>query len=62
MRYRTDLVFDNVRWHLKAGLRIRINFIRIRIQHLRIQGFDDQKLNFFFFLIKNCNLPIPRPP
>ncbi len=65
------------------GLRIRIHFIwiRIRIQHfrldtnfdpdpIRIQGFSDQKLKnnyswkffFIFFLIKNCNLPIPRPP
>jgi hypothetical protein len=38
---------------LEAGLRIRIHFIRIRIQHfrlntnpdpIRIQGFNDQKL------------------
>ncbi len=37
---------------------------------IRIQGFNDQKfqknysLKFFlnFFYIKNCNLPIPRPP
>jgi hypothetical protein len=36
---------------------------------IRIQGFNDQKLKkitaenfFYFFLIKNCNLPIPRPP
>ncbi len=36
---------------------------------IRIPGFNDQKLekitaeNFLlFFLIKNCNLPIPRPP
>ncbi len=37
---------------------------------IRIQGFNDQKLKknkswkkkFNFFLIKNCNLPIPRPP
>jgi hypothetical protein len=37
---------------------------------IRIQGFNDQKLRkklqlkFFiiFFLTKNCNLPIPRPP
>ncbi len=62
------------------GLRIRIHFIRIRIQHfrlnsdpdpdpIRIQGFNDQKLEknyswkfFYIFLIKNYNLPIPRPP
>jgi hypothetical protein len=63
------------------GLRIRIHFIWIRIQHfrmntnpdpdpIRIQGFNDQKLKkklqlkkkLNFFLIKNCNLPIPRPP
>jgi hypothetical protein len=37
---------------------------------IRIQGFNDQKLEkkitaenlVLFFLIKNCNLPIPRPP
>ncbi len=37
---------------------------------IRIQGFNDQKLKknyswkffFIFFYIKNCNLPIPRPP
>jgi hypothetical protein len=37
---------------------------------IRIKGFNDQKLKkktagkkiIFFFLIKNCNLPIPRPP
>jgi hypothetical protein len=37
---------------------------------IRIQGFNDQKLkekkqlkkNKKNFLIKNCNLPIPRPP
>ncbi len=36
---------------------------------IRVQGFDDQKNLkkstaefFFFFLIKNYNLPIPRPP
>jgi hypothetical protein len=37
---------------------------------IRIQGFNDQKLKknnswqkkLNFFLIKNCNLPIPRPP
>jgi hypothetical protein len=56
------------------GLRIRIHFIRFRIQHfrmntnpdpIRIQGFNDQKLEekkLNFFLIKNCNLPIPKPP
>ena len=35
-----------------------------------IQGFNDQKFEkklqlkfiFYFFFIKNCNLPIPRPP
>jgi hypothetical protein len=48
---------------LKTGLRIRIHFIRIRIP-----GFNDQKLKklqlkkFFFFFLKNYNLPIPRPP
>jgi hypothetical protein len=62
---------------LKSWLRIRINFIRIRIQHFRlntdpdpdpIRGFNDQKLKkiqlkkIIFFLIKNYNLPIPRPP
>jgi hypothetical protein len=42
----------------EIGLRIRIHFIQIRIQHfrlntdpdpirIRIQGFNDQKLNFF---------------
>ncbi len=47
--------------------------IRIRIPDpdpIRIQGLNDQKLekNYswkkvnFFFIIKNCNLPIPRPP
>jgi hypothetical protein len=62
--------------NIPAGLRIRIHFIRI--QHfrmntdpdpIRVQGFmtknwkkitSEKKLNFFF--IKNCNLPIPRPP
>jgi hypothetical protein len=40
----------------------------IRIQHfkwirIRIQGFDDQKFKkIHLFLIKNCNLLIPRPP
>jgi hypothetical protein len=36
---------------------------------IRIQGFNDQNLKkiadenfFYFFYIKNCNLPIPRPP
>ncbi len=36
---------------------------------IRIQGFNDQNLKqnyswkfFYFFFIKNCNLPIPRPP
>jgi hypothetical protein len=36
---------------------------------IRIQGFHDQKLKKItaekklnYFLIKNCNLPIPRPP
>jgi hypothetical protein len=37
---------------------------------IRIQGFNDQKLKkklqlkifVYLFLIKNCNLPIPRPP
>jgi hypothetical protein len=36
---------------------------------IRIQGLNDQKLkeitaekNLNFFYIKNCNLPIPRPP
>jgi hypothetical protein len=36
---------------------------------IRIQGFNDQKLKKItaekklnFFLIINCNLPIPRPP
>jgi hypothetical protein len=62
----------------KAGLRISNRFIRIRIQHfrlntdpdpIRIQGFNDQKLKqklqlkkFNFFGSKNYNLPIPRPP
>jgi hypothetical protein len=61
-----------------SGLRIRIHFIRIRIQHfrlntdpdpIRIQGFYDQKWEkntaekkIKFFWIKNYNLPIPRPP
>jgi hypothetical protein len=68
-----------------AGLWIRIHFLRIRIQWIRmeantdpdpdpapirIQGFNDQKLRekkqlkkkLNFFLIKNCNLPIPSPP
>jgi hypothetical protein len=63
------------------GLRIRIHLIRIRIQHfrlntnpdqdpIRIQGFDDQKLEkiaaglkiILLFLVKNYYLPIPRPP
>jgi hypothetical protein len=56
-------------------LRIRIGRIRIRIQHflsmrirIQIQDFDDQKLEKnllqkkYIFLIKNCNLLIPRPP
>jgi hypothetical protein len=61
------------KYPFKAGLRIRIHFIRIRIQHfrlntnpdpIRIQGFNDQKwkkitAENFFFLIKNCNLSIP---
>jgi hypothetical protein len=58
---------------LKTGLRIRINFIRIRIQHfrlntdpdpdpIRIQGFNDQKLEKNYSWIKNNNIPIPRPP
>ncbi len=62
----------------QAGFRIRIHLIRIRIQHLRletnpdpdpirIQGFNDQKFKENYsgkkkFLIKNCNLPIPRLP
>jgi hypothetical protein len=36
---------------------------------IRIQGFNDQKMEKItaekkikFFLIRNCNLPIPRPP
>jgi hypothetical protein len=34
---------------------------------IRIQGFNDQKLKYswkkiYFSFIKNCNLPIPRPP
>ncbi len=37
-----------------------------KIRWIRIQDFDDQKLKtkffFFLFLIKNCNLPVPRPP
>jgi hypothetical protein len=59
------------------GLRIRIHFIRIRIQHfrlnidpdpIRIQGFNDQKLKKITaekitnFWIKNYNVPLPRPP
>ncbi len=47
--------FRKTAMNLKAGLRIRIHFIRIRIQHfrlntdpdrirIRIQGFNDQKL------------------
>jgi hypothetical protein len=61
----------------EAGLRIRIHFIQIRIQHfrlntdpdpIRIQGFHDLKsrkkitVENVFFYIKNYNLPIPRPP
>ncbi len=45
----------SISYSLQAGLRIRIHFIRIRIQHfrlitnpdpdpIRIQGFNDQKL------------------
>ncbi len=71
---------------LRSVFRIRIHFLRIRIQWIRmeantdpdtdpdairIQGFNDQKLKKKItaekkknnnFLIKNCNLPIPRPP
>ncbi len=63
---------------MSAGLRIRIHFIRIRIQHfmlntdpdsirIRIQGFNDQDwkkitAEIFFFGIKNYNISIPRPP
>jgi hypothetical protein len=47
--------FRKTAMNLKAGLRIRIHFIRIRIQHfrlntdpdpirIRIKGFNDQKL------------------
>jgi hypothetical protein len=59
-------------------VRISIHLTRIRIQHfmlntdpdldpIRIQGFDDQKLEKIYslknsiFLIKNYNLPITRP-
>jgi hypothetical protein len=57
-------------------LRIRIQRIRMEANTdpdpdpIRIQGFNDQKLKKItadrkkinFFWIKNCNLPIPRPP
>jgi hypothetical protein len=56
--------------------RICIHLIRIRIRHfrvntvpIRIQGFDDQKLEkiyswkkTYFFFIKIYDLPIPRAP
>jgi hypothetical protein len=37
--------------------RIRIHLIRIRIQHFRR---NTEKIKYF--LIKNCNFLIPRPP
>ncbi len=54
--------------------RIRIQRLRLEVNTdpdpdpIRIQGFNDQKLkkNYSWkkknFVIKNCNLPIPRPP
>jgi hypothetical protein len=69
----------------KAGFRMRIHLIRIRIQHIRLNtvpiririqsgsntdpGFLRPKIEknlqgkkSLIFLIKNYNLPIPRPP
>ncbi len=55
-------------------IRIRIQHLRMTTNpdpdSIHIQGFHDQKLKqnyswkyyIFFFYIKNCNLPIPRPP
>ncbi len=59
-------------------IRIRIQWIRMEANTdpdtvpdpIRIQGFNDQKMKekkqlkkkLNFFLIKNCNLPFPRPP
>jgi hypothetical protein len=69
--------FDLKNHAWKSGLRIRIYFILIRIQHFRlntdpdpdpiwIQGFNDEKVKKItaenFLYIKNYNLPIPRPP
>ncbi len=47
-----DMVHIQVTTHTQAGLRIRIDLMRIRIQHffylrIRIQDFDDQKLKKF---------------
>ncbi len=58
--YKSALVRIRIRYFLSMRIRIRI----------QIQGFDDQileqnlQLTFFryIFLIKNCNLLIPRPP
>jgi len=56
------------------GFRIRIDLMRIQIQHFflfqnRIQGFDDhienityEKFFIYIFITKNCNLLIARPP
>jgi hypothetical protein len=63
----------------QTGLRIRVHLIQFRIQHfrlnadpdpIRIQDFDDQKLEKIYsweknrkkFVIKNYNLHIPWPP
>jgi hypothetical protein len=61
---------------IKAGWRIRIHLIRIQIQHFRLNTDPDpgalmtknrkqfiaEKFVLNFFVIKNYNLPIPRPP
>ncbi len=75
--FKQNRMLDNLFFTaLKTVFRIRIHLIRIRIQHfklntdpdlIRTQCFDDQKLKKItgrkknIFLIKNCNLPIPRP-
>ncbi len=57
-------------------IRIRIQHFRLNtdpdLDPIRIQGFDDQNfdkiyswkkiIKYSIYLIKNCNLPIPKPP
>ncbi len=68
--------FLSVLWIRIHFFRIRVRIQSLMLETntdpdpnpIRIQGLNDQKLKkitaeiFFSFLIKNCNLPIPRPP